>query len=78
MDSFFYYLLRASVVMILFYGIYKLLWSKVTFHATNRITLILSLMMIMVIPLFQYHLLPERSLTDTVPSGIDPGYGSVF
>lgn len=72
MDSFFYYLLRASVVMILFYGIYKLLWSKVTFHATNRITLILSLMMIMVIPLFQYHLLPERSLTDAVPSGIIP------
>ena len=72
MEHFLYYLLRASVVMILFYGFYKLLWSKVTFHATNRIALILSLLMIMVIPLFQYHLLPERSLTDAVPSGIIP------
>ena len=72
MEHFLYYLLRASVVMILFYGFYKLLLSKITFHATNRVALILSLMMIMVIPIFQYQLLPERSLTDAMPSGIIP------
>ncbi len=36
MEPFLYYLLRASVLTVLFYGLYRLFFVHYTFHAANR------------------------------------------
>ena len=55
-----YYLLRATIAAALFYGFYKLLFSKTTFYAANRVALSVILVAIVVVPLFHYNLLPEK------------------
>lgn len=59
MESLFFYLLRASVLMVLFYGIYRLFFAQNTFHAANRLTLLCMQLMITVLPLFRYNFLPK-------------------
>ncbi len=60
MEQFLYYLLRASVVMALFYGFYKLLFVKNTFHRINRIMLILLTIIVCTLPIFRFSILPEK------------------
>ena len=60
MEQFLYYLLRASVVMVLFYGFYKLFFGKNTFHRINRLMLILLSITVCILPLFRFSLLPEK------------------
>lgn len=55
-----YYLLRATIAAALFYGFYKLLFSKTTFYAANRVALSVILVAIVVVPHFHYTLLPEK------------------
>jgi hypothetical protein len=35
MEPFLYYLLRVSIITMLFYGLYKLFFDKTTFHTIN-------------------------------------------
>lgn len=58
MESFLYYLLRASVLMVLFYGLYRFFFIHYTFHAANRFSLLWMMLMICVLPLFRYNFLP--------------------
>lgn len=58
MEPFLYYLLRASVLTVLFYGLYRFFFVHYTFHAINRFSLLLMTLMISVLPLFRYNLLP--------------------
>ena len=60
MQPILYYLLRATIAAALFYGFYKLLFSKTTFYAANRVALSVILVAIVVVPLFHYNLLPEE------------------
>jgi len=60
MQPFLYYLLRATIATALFYGFYKLLFSKTTFYAANRVALSVILVAIVAVPLFHYNLLPEK------------------
>lgn len=57
METFLYYLLRASVLMVLFYGFYKLFFSRNTFHNLNRILLSGILLLVFVLPVFHVELL---------------------
>ena len=66
MQPILYYLLRATIAAALFYGFYKLLFSKTTFYAANRVALSVILVAIVVVPLFHYNLLPEKQ-PDVVP-----------
>ena len=66
MQPILYYLLRATIAAALFYGFYKLLFSKTTFYAANRVVLSVILVAIVVVPLFHYNLLPEKQ-PDVVP-----------
>lgn len=60
METFLYYLLRASILMALFYGFYKLIFGKNTFHNFNRVTLILIVLLVGLLPVFRFELLPEK------------------
>ena len=60
MENLLYYLLRASVSMVLFYGFYKLFFGKNTFHAMNRYMLIAFTAMPLLQPLFRFNFLPEQ------------------
>ncbi|MEA4950438.1 MAG: hypothetical protein VB068_12460 [Petrimonas sp.] len=60
MELFLYYLLRASVLMALFYGFYKLFLAGSTFHHINRILLIFIVLTVFLLPLFHFHLIPEK------------------
>lgn len=66
MQPILYYLLRATIAAALFYGFYKLLFSKTTFYAANRVALSVILVAIVVVPLFHYKLLPDK-LPETTP-----------
>ena len=59
MENLLYYLLRASVSMVLFYSFYKLFFGKNTFHAMNRFMLIAFTAMTLLLPLFRFNFLPE-------------------
>ncbi|QRX63598.1 TonB-dependent receptor plug domain-containing protein [Dysgonomonadaceae bacterium zrk40] len=61
MENLLYYLLRASVSMVLFYSFYKLFFGKNTFHAINRFVLIALVLLTVLLPLFRFNLLPELS-----------------
>lgn len=61
MELFLLYLLRASVVMTLLYGFYKLFLSKVTFYAVNRVVLWMITGISLTLPLFPIRLLPDAS-----------------
>lgn len=60
MELFLYWLFRASVLMALFYGLYKFFFANNTFHNVNRFSLIFILVMISVLPLFRFNFLPEK------------------
>lgn len=60
MELFLYYLLRASVLMALFYGFYRLFFAHNTFHSVNRFSLIFIALMVSLLPLFRFHLIPEK------------------
>ncbi|WP_019540417.1 M56 family metallopeptidase [Proteiniphilum acetatigenes] len=60
MELFLYWLLRASVLMALFYGLYKFFFANNTFHNVNRCSLIFILLVISVLPLFRFNFIPEK------------------
>lgn len=66
MEQFLFYLLRASVLMALFYGFYKLFFGKNTFHHFNRFSLILIVMLVAVLPVFRFNLIPEKKVESVV------------
>lgn len=53
MGVFFLYMLKVSVCSVLFYGFYKLLLSKETFHTFNRVALIGIVILSFLLPLIQ-------------------------
>ncbi|RNC64719.1 M56 family metallopeptidase [Proteiniphilum sp. X52] len=55
MELFLFWLLRASVLMALFYGLYKFFLAHTTFHNVNRFSLICMLLVISVLPLFRFN-----------------------
>jgi beta-lactamase regulating signal transducer with metallopeptidase domain len=70
MENLLYYLLRASVSMALFYGFYKLFFSKNTFHDINRFLLIEIALLSALLPLFHFDLFPEwgkEHITENLP-----------
>lgn len=60
MEPFLYYLLRASFLIFLIYGFYKFFVSGNTLHATNRLVLLFSVAIIVILPLFHFDLFPEK------------------
>ncbi len=60
MELFLYWLLRASVLMALFYGLYKFFFANNTFHNVNRFSLIFILLVISLLPLFRFNFIPEK------------------
>ena len=66
MEQFLYYLLRASILMALFYGFYKLFFGKNTFHHFNRFSLLFIVMLVAVLPVFRFNLLPEKKAEPVV------------
>ena len=66
MEQFLFYLLRASVLMALFYGFYKLFFGKNTFHHFNMFSLILIVMLVAVLPVFRFNLIPEKKVESVV------------
>lgn len=60
MEPFLYYLLRASVLMVLCYGLYRFFFANYTFHVANRFSLLLMVLMISVLPLFRYNFLLQQ------------------
>lgn len=66
METFLYYLLRVSILTVLFYGFYKLLFSKTTFYSINRIALFIILLTVLILPIFHFNLLPEAKQTVSV------------
>ena len=62
MESFLYYLLRASVLMALFYGFYKLLFARTTFHSMNRVMLLIIAFISSLLPVFRFNFLPEKKV----------------
>lgn len=66
MEQFLYYLLRASMLMALFYGFYKLFFGRNTFHHFNRFSLILIVMMVATLPVFRFNFIPEKKAEPVV------------
>lgn len=62
MEPYLYYLLRASVLMALFWGYYKLFFSKTTFHSINRVMLLVIVSITTLLPLFRFDLLPVKEV----------------
>lgn len=60
MELFLYWLLRATILTVLFYGLYKWFFANNTFHSVNRFSLICILLLITVLPLFRFNLIPEK------------------
>jgi hypothetical protein len=57
MEPFLYYLLRVSIITMLFYGLYKLFFDKTTFHTINRYLLLSILFLSVILPMFYFNLL---------------------
>ncbi|MDD2300405.1 MAG: TonB-dependent receptor plug domain-containing protein [Fermentimonas sp.] len=57
MEPFLYYLLRVSIITMLFYGLYKLFFDKTTFHTINRYLLLSILFLSVILPMFHFNLL---------------------
>lgn len=58
MDTFLFYLLRASISLSIFYFSYKLIISRTTFYSLNRFILLTFFVVALILPLFSIHL-PE-------------------
>lgn len=61
MDEMMIYLVKASVCMMLLYGLFYLLMYKETWFRLNRVYLIFSVMLSLIIPLFRYSVDPGVS-----------------
>lgn len=68
MELFLFYLLRASVLMVLFYGLYKIFFSKNTFHHVNRFSLLLIVSIVLLLPVFRFGLIPEKNAAPVATS----------
>ena len=68
MEFFLFYLLRASVLLVLFYGLYKIFFSKNTFHHANRFSLLLIVSIVLLLPVFRFGLIPEKNAGPVVTS----------
>ncbi len=77
MEQFLYYLLRASIVMALFYGFYKLFFGKNTFHNFNRFSLITIVMLVGVLPFFRFNLLPEKKTEPVTIENLPIDYSTI-
>mgnify|MGYP007102558853 FL=1 len=62
MEPFLYYLLRASVLVGLFWGFYKLFFARTTFHSINRVLLQFIVSITILLPLFRFNLLPVKEV----------------
>lgn len=71
MESLLFYLFRASVIMAIFYGFYKLIFSRNTFHKLNRVLLILIVMITSILPLFSVNILSNINFSETETNLID-------
>ena len=71
MESLLFYLLRASIVMAVFYGFYKLLFGRNTFHKSNRALLILIVVITSILPLFSFNLLSNINLPESEANLLD-------
>ncbi len=77
MEQFLYYLLRASVLMALFYGFYKLFFGKNTFHHFNRFTLIFIVMLVVLLPVFRFNLIPEKKTEPVVIENLATDFSDI-
>ena len=71
MESLLFYLLRTSIVMAVFYGFYKLFFSRNTFHKSNRVLLILIVVITSILPLFSFNLLANINLPESEANLLD-------
>ena len=71
MESLLFYLLRTSIVMAVFYGFYKLFFSRNTFHKSNRVLLILIVVITSILPLFSFNLLTNINLPESETNLLD-------
>lgn len=71
MESLLFYLLRTSIVMAVFYGFYKLFFSRNTFHKSNRVLLILIVVITSILPLFSFNLLSNINLPESEANLLD-------
>ena len=71
MESLLFYLLRASIVLAVFYGFYKLIFSRNTFHKTNRVLSILIVVITSILPLFSFNLLSNINLPESEANLLD-------
>ena len=71
MELLLFYLLRASIAMAVFYGFYKLFFSRNTFHKTNRVLLILIVVITSILPLFSFNLLSNINLPESEANLLD-------
>ena len=77
METFLYYLLRASIVLTLFYGFYKLFFGKNTFHHFNRVALLLIVALVAVLPVFRFNLLPEKKAEPIVMESVSVDFTAI-
>ncbi len=73
METSLFYLLRSTLVTIFLYGIYKVIFSKTTFHRANRIVLDSILIVSVILPLFRFRLIPEKAHSMMTISAINDG-----
>ena len=66
MESFLYYLLRASILMALFYSFYKIFFAKTTFHAINRFLLLGLVLTTILLPFLRFGLIPRKEVAPLV------------
>ena len=71
MESLLFYLFRTSIVMAVFYGFYKLFFSRNTFHKSNRVLLILIVVITSILPLFSFNLLSNINLPESEANLLD-------
>ena len=71
METSLFYLLRSTLVTIFLYGIYKVIFSKTTFHRANRIVLDSILIVSIILPLFRFRLIPEALHSTMTVSAIN-------
>ena len=71
MELLLFYLLRASIAMAVFYGFYKLFFSRNTFHKSNRVLLILIVVITSILPLFSFNLLSNINLPESEANLLD-------
>lgn len=69
MEPYLYYLLRASIVTVLFYVFYRLFFCKNTFHRINRFSLISIVFLVLVLPVFRFNLMLGKKADSVIETG---------